>query len=69
MVEAGKLIFVTAGPEMTDIEIAPLLNYVMGRSFITIGWKYSFQLAQDLRKHLHLFLHEIPLELAHFLLK
>ncbi|KAI2615832.1 6-phosphogluconate dehydrogenase [Hypoxylon sp. NC1633] len=37
MAEAGKLIFVTAGPSTATKRIAPYLNGVMGRSVIEMG--------------------------------
>ncbi|KAI4864427.1 6-phosphogluconate dehydrogenase [Hypoxylon rubiginosum] len=37
MAEAGKLIFVTAGPQTAMSKIAPYLNGVMGRSVIEMG--------------------------------
>lgn len=37
MAEAGKLIFVTAGPPKATSKIAPYLNGVMGRSVIEMG--------------------------------
>ncbi|KAI1102507.1 6-phosphogluconate dehydrogenase [Jackrogersella minutella] len=37
MAEAGKLIFVTAGPPTATSKIAPYLNGVMGRSVIPMG--------------------------------
>jgi 3-hydroxyisobutyrate dehydrogenase-like beta-hydroxyacid dehydrogenase len=37
MAEAGKLIFVTAGPESATSKIAPYLKDVMGRSVISMG--------------------------------
>ncbi|KAI1455416.1 6-phosphogluconate dehydrogenase [Annulohypoxylon moriforme] len=37
MAEAGKLIFVTAGPSSAMTKIAPYLNGVMGRSVIEMG--------------------------------
>lgn len=37
MAEAGKLIFVTAGPESATAKIAPYLKDVMGRSVIPMG--------------------------------
>lgn len=41
MAEAGKLIFVTAGPEVATLAIAPYLKGVMGRSVIAMGTDVS----------------------------
>ncbi|KAI1206323.1 6-phosphogluconate dehydrogenase [Annulohypoxylon truncatum] len=41
MAEAGKLIFVTAGPSTAMSKIAPYLNGVMGRSVIEMGTDVS----------------------------
>lgn len=41
MAEAGKLIFVTAGPEAATTKIAPYLKGVMGRSVIPMGTEVS----------------------------
>ncbi|KAI0896216.1 6-phosphogluconate dehydrogenase [Annulohypoxylon nitens] len=41
MAEAGKLIFVTAGPQTATSKIAPYLNGVMGRSIIEMGTDVS----------------------------
>ncbi|KAI0137103.1 6-phosphogluconate dehydrogenase [Xylariales sp. AK1849] len=41
MAEAGKLIFVTAGPSTATQKIAPYLNNVMGRSVIDMGENVS----------------------------
>ena len=41
MAEAGKPIFVTAGPETATAKIAPYLNGVMGRSVIDMGNEVS----------------------------
>jgi 3-hydroxyisobutyrate dehydrogenase-like beta-hydroxyacid dehydrogenase len=41
MAEAGKLIFVTAGPPTATAKIAPYLSNVMGRSVIDMGTEVS----------------------------